>query len=248
MTYSRPLFALLPGTPDGAAHPQTVHDLGVVQVPSGRLEASDPCAGLGEGLVIDVPPGAYPVFATVVDFSDAHDGSDPIEACLSVVVSDAAPVAEVRLFTPEGAGPAGAEGYHGVSVDSGTVAFADAAAIASYMPPAAANDWYNDVFAPALTDVPDHFPNGAGNVTMPLARAGENVVLSLSGWGDGLFPLLTTHAADGSLLGVHIDLLVVGPPFEEDEEYDVNDEPLTAEDPDEDPDEDEAVAAAPGAA
>ena len=246
MTYSRPLFALLPGTPDGTSHPQSVRDLGVLQVPSGRLEASDPCVGLGEGLVIDVPPGAYPVFVTVVDFSDAHDGSDLIEAYLSLVVSDAAPVAEVRLFTPEGADPAGAEGYgyHGVSVDSGTVAFADAAAIAAYMPPADANDWYNDVFAPELLDVPDHFPNGAGNVTMPLARAGENVILTLSGWGDGLFPLLTTHAADGSFLGVHIDLLVVGPPFEENEEYDVNDWPVV----DEYPDEDESVAAGPGSA
>src|SRR5688572_9152852 len=120
MTYSRPLFALIPGAPDGTDHPQTVHALGVLQVPSGRLEASDPCVGLGDGLVIAVPPGAYPVFVTVADVSDGHDGSHLCEAYLSLVLSDAAPVAEVRLVTPEGAGPAGDEGYHGIAVDSGT--------------------------------------------------------------------------------------------------------------------------------
>lgn len=31
------------------------------------------------------------------------------------------------------------------------------------------------------------------------------------GWGDGFHPVVTTHAADGSLLAVHIDLLVTGP-------------------------------------
>ena len=47
-------------------------------------------------------------------------------------------------------------------------------------------------------------------------RIGENVVLSHSGWGDGFYPVVTTHAGDGTLLGVHVDLLVAGP--EEDDE------------------------------
>jgi hypothetical protein len=46
---------------------------------------------------------------------------------------------------------------------------------------------------------------------MPLASNGENVVLSHSGWGDGFYPVLASYAADGTLLGIHIDLLVEEP-------------------------------------
>jgi len=226
MSYIRPFFALLPGTPDGTEHPQTVHALGVLHVPSGRLEASDPFVSLGDGLVTEVPPGSYPAFVTVADVSEAHDGSHLREAYLSLVVSDAAPAAEVRLVTPDGAEPLDDDEFYGVGVDAGTVAFADAAAIASCMPPTDDDSsWYDDVFdsdAPEswfnLMDNADHYLDGCANVTMPLAGAGENVVLSHSGWGDGFYPVVTTHAADGSLLGVHIDLLVAGPEDEDDEE------------------------------
>ncbi|PUB25573.1 uncharacterized protein DUF4241 [Promicromonospora sp. AC04] len=231
MTYDQPFFALLDGTPDGTEHPQTVHALGVLHVPSGRLEASDPFVSLGDGLVTEVPPGSYPAFVTVADVSDAHDGSHPREAYLSLVVSDAGPVAEVRPVTPEGGEPPSDEECYGVGVDTGTVAFADAEAIASCMPAADSDgddNWYDDVFDSGepdswfnLMDSADHYLDGCANVTMPLARAGENVVLSHSGWGDGFYPVVTTHAADGTLLGVHIDLLVAGP--DEDEEEDAED-------------------------
>ena len=63
----------------------------------------------------------------------------------------------------------------------------------------------------ALMDSRYHLIRGAANVEMPLAPAGENVVLSPSGWGDGSYPVLASYAADGTLLGVHIDLLVEEP-------------------------------------
>ncbi|MFJ3406649.1 DUF4241 domain-containing protein [Promicromonospora sp. NPDC090134] len=123
-----------------------------------------------------------------------------------------------------GGGRAPADGEHyGVGVDAGTVGFADAEAIAACMPDDDSTDWYDEVFDSGeptswfeLMDSPDHYREGTANVTMPLAQAGENVVLSHSGWGDGFYPVVTTHAADGSLLGVHIDLLVAGP--EQDDE------------------------------
>lgn len=40
------------------------------------------------------------------------------------------------------------------------------------------------------------------------AAGGENLVLTHSGWGDGFYPVITTHDAEGRLLGVHLDLLV----------------------------------------
>jgi hypothetical protein len=222
MTYDRPFFALLDGTPDGTQHPQTVHGLGLLHVPSGRLEASDPYVSLGDGLVVRVPPGSYPAFVTVADVSEARDGSHLREAYLSLVVSDGGPVAEVRGVTPEGAEPPADGEHYGVGVDAGTVGFADAEAVTACMPDADSADWYDEVFDSGeptswfeLMDSPDHYRAGIANVTMPLARAGENVVLSHSGWGDGFYPVVTTHTGDGTLLGVHVDLLVAGPDDED---------------------------------
>lgn len=234
MPYFRPLLALLSGTPDGTDHPQTVHDLGVLHVRSGRLEASDPYVSLGDGLVTAVPPGSYPVRVTVADVSEARDGSHPREAYLSLVVSETDPVAEVRLVSPDGAEPPGDGEFYGVGVDAGTVAFADADAIASGMPPREV-DWYEEVFDNdsdsswfALQDDEDHYRSGCANIALPRATAGENVVLSHSGWGDGFYPVVTTHAADGTLLGVHIDLLVAGQDDEEDDDDDEVDEEALA--------------------
>jgi hypothetical protein len=224
MSYFRPLFALQPGTPDGTPYPQTVHDLGVLHVPSGRVEASDPYVTLGDGLVATVPPGSYPVRVTVADVSEARDGSHPREAYLSLVVSEAAPVAEVRLVSPDGAEPPADDEFYGVGVDAGTVAFVDAKAVTACMPPQE-DDWYENLFDNgterswfALQDDPGHYRDGCANITLPLATAGENIVLSHSGWGDGSYPVVSTHDAHGALLGVHIDLLVAGPEGDENDD------------------------------
>lgn len=231
MTYDQPFFALLDGTPDGTPYPQRVSALGLLHVPSGRLEASDPYVSLGDGLVITVPPGSYPAFVTVADVSEARDGSHLREAYLSLVVSDAGPVAEVRGVTPQDAEPTDDDEYYGVAVDAGTVGFADATMIASCMPPEdGSTTWYDTVFDSGeptswfeLMDSPDHLVEGSANVTMPLARASENVVLTHSGWGDGFYPVVTTHSADGTVLGVHIDLLVAGPDLDVDDQEDEED-------------------------
>ena len=160
---------------------------------------------------------------TVADVSEERDGSHLREAYLSLVVSDAGPVAEVRGVTPEDHEPAGDGEHYGVGVDAGTVGFADAEAITRCMPDDSA-DWYDELFDSGeptswfeRMDDPGHYREGSANITMPLATAGENVVLSHSGWGDGFYPVVTTHAADGTLLGVHIDLLVAGPDDEDDD-------------------------------
>lgn len=100
-------------------------------------------------------------------------------------------------------------------MDAGTVAFADADAVARCMP---AGDWYQDVFDTgrddswfALMDSPTHFAEGCANIVLPGATAGENVVLAHSGWGDGFYPVVGAYDATGRLLSVHIDLLVEEP-------------------------------------
>ena len=186
--------------------PLSVVDLGVLRVPSGRVEACDPFVTLGDGPVFDVEPGDYPVRVTVAD----------VEAYLSLVLADGEPA------SVEAAQPVRGRGI--VCVDAGAVAFVDHDAVATAMPPQ--DDWY-DVFDSgepdswfSLMDSPDHYRRGAANIVMPRAGAGENVVLSYSGWGDGVYPVMLTRDADGAPLGLHIDLGVVGEFASEDEEDD----------------------------
>ena len=186
--------------------PLSVVDLGVLHVPSGRLEACDPFVTLGDGPVFEVEPGDYPVRVTVAD----------VEAYLSLVLADGEPA------SVEAAQPVRGRGF--VCVDAGAVAFVDHDAVATAMPPQ--DDWY-DVFDSgepdswfSLMDSPDHYRRGAANIVMPRAGAGENVVLSYSGWGDGVYPVMLTRDADGAPLGLHIDLGVVGGFASDDEEGD----------------------------
>ena len=186
--------------------PLSVVDLGVLRVPSGCVEACDPFVTLGDGPVFEVEPGDYPVRVTVAD----------VEAYLSLVLADGEPA------SVEAAQPVRGRGI--VCVDAGAVAFVDHDAVATAMPPQ--DDWY-DVFDSgepdswfSLMDSPDHYRRGAANIVMPRAGAGENVVLSYSGWGDGVYPVMLTRDADGAPLGLHIDLGVVGEFASEDEEDD----------------------------
>ena len=106
----------------------------------------------------------------------------------------------------------------GVGVDSGTVAFVDHEAVPAAMPAEEDGaDWYSDIFDSgepgswfSLMDSSEHYRAGTANIVMPLAGDGENVVLSHSGWGDGVYPVLLTRDAEGAPVGLHIDLGVVG--------------------------------------
>ncbi|MFT3662178.1 MAG: DUF4241 domain-containing protein [Gordonia sp. (in: high G+C Gram-positive bacteria)] len=207
--------ALRTGPVDGRNH--TVVALGDLRLPSGRLEACDPFVSLGEGLVFPVPAGSYPAFVTVADVSDAQDGGHLCETHLSVVFAEGTP-ARLGLPVPEGGTPPPAGEHYGIGVDAGTVGFADASAVAECMPRGA--DWYEEIFDNgepdswfALMDSAEHLAAGCANIVLPLAKNGENVVLSHSGWGDGFYPVVATYDADGALLGVHIDLLVDDPAY-----------------------------------
>lgn len=206
-----PFLPLTSGRVDGTRWSHRIHDLGVLRVPSGLLEASDPFVNLGEALTFRIPAGDHPVRVTVADVSDGQDGSHLREAYLSLVLREGTPV-RAELLTPEGREPAPEGEYYGVPVDAGTVGFADAEAVTRCMPD---GDWYHGVFDTgrddswfSLMDSPAHLVPGCANVTMPRATSGENVVLSHSGWGDGFYPVVGTFDSDFTLLAVHIDLQV----------------------------------------
>ena len=149
---------------------------------------------------------------TLADVSQRQDGSHLRETYLSVIIADR-DVARIMAVTPDGEEPYGHDAsFIGIPVDAGTVGFVDVEAVERCMPDAV---WFDEVFDNdtdeswfSLLDSADHLREGSANIVMPLATDGENVVLTHSGWGDGVYPVLKTYDADGNLLGVHIDLFV----------------------------------------
>lgn len=205
MNHSRPFFALQDGKPDGARRAQTVHDLGVLRVPSGRLAACDPITMLGDGVVVDVPPGVHPVRLThVAETEEEARGA----AYLSVVLRGDLPVAQVRTVTCPGA----PEEPSWVITDSTAIGFVDHEAVDRCMPP---DDEREELILDGdpphtpswldLLDDPDHVRENSADIRLPLATDEENVVLARSWMGQGDHIVVTTHAADGTLLAVHID-------------------------------------------
>jgi hypothetical protein len=205
---------------DGTTVTYRLHtvDCGELWLDSGRLVPCDPFVTLSrfDNVEIAVAPGRYPVRATIADVSQEQDGSHEREAYLSPVLSDRAAVGW-RFLTPLEPGrtapETSAREFIGVPVDAGTVGFADAEAVARLMPD---EDWYDTLIDNGREDSwfsrmddPDHLRGGCANIVLPGARDGENLILAHSGWGDGVYAVVGTYAADGSLTGVHIDLAVL---------------------------------------
>lgn len=192
---------------------------GNLTVPSGRLVACDPFAMLrpADNPFVEVPRGVFPVVVTLADVSEQQDRSHIREAYASIVFSEdpeayrkAIPLAREGEKRPE---PKGDE-FIGFGVDAGTACFVDDTVIARCMPDPVTwheslfeNDepecWFNRM------DDPKHIRAGIANITLPLAKDGENLVLFHSGWGDGYFPVVGSFDAQGALVAAHIDFLVI---------------------------------------
>lgn len=189
--------------------PVHVRELGTVLVHSNMIEACDPFTQLGSGARFTAPDGRHRVAVTIADVSGSGDGSHLREAYLSVLFSSAESTSVTEAQPLNNSHPT----FYGIPVDAGTVAFVDGGAAQSFTPPD--GDWerlFED--GPeswfALMDSETHYFEGAANISLPGATHGENLVLTHSGWGDGIYPVAETRAADGSLTGLHIDLGIVG--------------------------------------
>lgn len=206
----------------------TVVDLGTLKVPSGLVEVSDPFVTLSESQSFPVPPGEYPVKVTIADVSLAQDGSHLREAYLSLVLGPGEAVS-VEPAVPHGeVNPRDVEdGWWCVGVDAGTVAFVDAEAVKTCMPPKDWRVWNDELFDHDgedswfnLMDSHDHHRAGLANIVLPKAEHGENLVLAHSGWGDGAYPVALTRDAEGNPVGLHIDLQILIEEEDEDEDDD----------------------------
>lgn len=207
----------------------SVVDCGNLVAPHGQLVACDPFVGLqSEGnLFVAIPPGTYPVRVTLADVSGKGDGSHIREAYVTVILSDAEEVTR-HILVPQPDGkivPLESEddSFVGFPVDAGTACFVDGGSLPDSMPPE--DTWYEEIFDNntdqswfARMDDPTHIRAGIANITLPNAQHGENIIVVHSGWGDGIYPVVGGYDAQGNLVRVHIDFMVVVPSDDEDKD------------------------------
>ena len=190
-------------------------------MPSGHLVACDPFAAMDakNNAFIRVTKGRHPVTVTLVDVSENQNQPNVREAYASIYLQKgeeayrkAIPLAvdDKNRAEPQ------ADEFQGFFVDAGTACFVDAWSVENCMPDS--STWYNELFENSSPncwfnrmDDPNHIRNGIANITLPLAKKGENLILFHSGWGDGTYPLVGSFDRANNLLAVHIDFFVVSP-------------------------------------
>jgi hypothetical protein len=197
-------------------------DCGFLVMPTGRLVACDPFAGLqkSDNQWIQVAPGRYRVVVTLADVSDSNDGSHMREAYATLLLDETARETSLRIITPHADGSSEPEEgkYYGFVVDAGAACFVDDGALATCMPDNDYGDdnWMDRFFCNDSPDCwfnrmddPRHIRTGVANVVLPDATNGENIVMFHSGWGDGVYPVIGGYDINGRLVRVHIDFDVV---------------------------------------
>lgn len=210
---------------DKSTYVLSVVTCGDLVVSTGKLVAADPFVFLQEYVEdpslpgVQVPPGRYPVAVTLADVSGLSDGSHMREAYVTLSLRPGAEEVRRRIITPVKEGEtcepelAVDNTFCGFPVDAGTVCFVDAGSLALGMPPVGQWGQVFDDGSPASwfaqMDDPNNIRAGLANITLPLAKAGENIVLAHSGWGDGIYPVIGGYDAAGALVAVHVDLMVV---------------------------------------
>lgn len=194
----------------------TVYDLGDIHLPSGQVEVCDPFTAIGQSLVFSCPKGSFPVKVTVADVSLAQDGSELRHAYASIIFSPGEPGKFAAVYPESFTKKQCAQiPYLSVAVKGEAVAFVDATAAKML---GAESDLQHD--KPQLSaavagwrqliDDPQHYHQGLVNTQLPGVQQQENICIGFSGWGNGSYPIIGGYDADGQLISLHVDLLVVG--------------------------------------
>ena len=198
-------------------HALTVYDLGDIHLLSGQVAVCDPFITLGQSLVVSCPVGTFPVKVTVADVSEQQDGSHCRDAYLSIIFSPEDPVSFQAVYPDSYTKKQRAQTpYLAIGVDSGTVGFVDAAAAARFVTDAGKVELEEQINSADpyawrnLMKNPHHYREGSANIVLPTAQNQENVCLTTSGWGNGAYPVIGGFNAQGALISLHIDLLIVG--------------------------------------
>ena len=209
----KPPYVISLNIPAELPYVLSVVDCGEIVLPTGLLAICDPFAMMevSGNPTVQLPPGRYPVKVTLADVSGLRDGSDLLIAYASVLVSGNQEVTQRKITL-------GNVSYNAVAVDAGTTCFVDEGVLASAMPPV---EQWQDVFDGdseaswfSRMDAPNEIHEGIANIVLPLAKNGENIVLTHSGWGDGVFWVVGSYDDNDNLTAVHIDFKVVNAPEE----------------------------------
>lgn len=186
---------------------------GPLVVTSGALVAADPLV-MPETAPFSrpVPTGTFPV-----ELAIAVMGDDERVAYARIrFAGDRSPVSW-RLATSAGQDPSllGPGEFYGYGVDAGTGCFMDVVAARLLIARMEADDDYGMQLADDLQD--DYRPTWCRLDTRPDPTAPENVVCFSSGWGDGSYPTFFGLDADGAVLAVVTDFLLLAEDDAEDE-------------------------------
>lgn len=197
----------------GAAIASRVVDCGELLLPVGELMLCDPLASdifwseavefadrLAEGNLpplLAVPPGRYPVKATIADVSGRLDGSHERNAYVTLFLSDDAETRRELIPAYE------CLGRFGIGVDGGSICMVDRGVLT---PELLAQIEVNEkpYWQDGLAEV-DDIAYGIANLDLPGLVGRANMILLESGWGDGLYPVVGGFDDAGNLVRVHVD-------------------------------------------
>lgn len=187
---------------DGKNATVSVHQLGSVHLPSGRLVACDPatCAG-AEPFKFELAPGDYPVSIAVAEFKD-----DQRVAYARVQFADADPVSwDLALTISEDRSKLKRGEYFGYGVDAGIGCFMSYES--ALLIQAADSDEISENIADEMGNTYRHTWSWTNHMIDRDKRL--NTVVFSSGWGDGFYPSFISYDERGALISLVTEFFVL---------------------------------------
>jgi Protein of unknown function (DUF4241) len=197
-----------------------------LRLPSGRIVACDPFTGLGpyggDPFTVAVPPGRYPVTASVVEIassdgsesepergaeSESEPESEPelphlrVAAARLTILDEPVASWEQAVAPEQDLGSLGDDEFYGYGVDAGTGCFVDADAVE----PLGGFESDTGTLLAAFEAV----DWAATVVTLADPGSGHNLVAFSSGWGDGAYPTWIGRTLTGEVACLVTEFFVI---------------------------------------
>jgi hypothetical protein len=181
------------------------HDIGLLEVTTGRVAASDPLVSPDPPAFTQaVPNGRHPVRVIAARF-----GEDERIAYALLRFSEASAVRWANARSgEEDTQPLGAGEFFGYGVDSGTGCFMDPHAGRLLSARMEQEDDYFETIIDEMEKTYAHTRSWAD--IHPDASSPSNVICFSSGWGDGSYPSFFGFDAEGKVAVLVTDFMVVG--------------------------------------